>query len=87
MKSDSLSTLYKFKQQKIRSLLDPLYECVGDTVYMSLKSKSELKAMKDRSLLSLNKHTYMTPEDAATQRTYDGIKEKLMINGRLKERY
>jgi hypothetical protein len=86
MKSDSRSALYKNKQRKIRSLLDPLYECVGDTVYMSLKSESELTAMKDRTMLVMNKHNYMTPEDAATMRIYHGIKEKMMINGRLIER-
>lgn len=78
--------MYKNEQRKIRSLLKPLYENVGDTVYMSLKSKEELSMMQDRTMSLLNKHSYMSPENASTERSYTGIREKLLINGRHKER-
>ncbi len=86
MKGDGRSTLYKNEQRKIRSLLDPLFDCVGDTVYMSLKSKVELDVMKDRAMSLLNNHNYMSPVNSVAERSYAGLEEKMLINGRHKER-
>ena len=86
MKGDSRSLFYKNEQKRIRSILDPLFETVGDTVYMSLKSPAELDAMKDRTMSILNNHHYMSPDNTATERRYRGIQEKMLINGRHKER-
>jgi hypothetical protein len=85
----SRSLLYESEQRIITQSLDKLYECVSDKVYLSLKSNEEVAAMKRRSLthsLSGDSHGYMSVNDKYVEESYEGIREKMKINGRHRER-
>jgi hypothetical protein len=86
-KTSQKSLIYESEQRIIKSGIAQLYECAADKVYFSLKSPGEVDAMQGRSLSVVNAHNYMTINNKYVEASFDGIREKLKINGRHKERY
>ena len=79
------SLIYNSEQRIIKESIDKLYDYCGDEVFLSLKSEDEVERMKMRSLSVLNDSKYMSLSEQQVEESYEGIREKLLINGHYKE--
>jgi hypothetical protein len=80
------STIQAAEEKKIELLLDHIYKSMGDKLYFTLKSEGEVARMIKRSISVLKNHSYMSPNQHAISESFEGIREKLSINGRFRER-
>lgn len=73
-------------ESEILAGVKKLYDVVGDNLYLALKDEDEKHKMIMKSCRVLRKHNYLSPNETYIEESFYGIAEKILLNGRRKER-